>query len=52
MVPLDVEVPVAAGRDLRLRDDADVDVVGSEEIKQGQLPAAGKSSLCVPGYSA
>jgi hypothetical protein len=31
-VPLNAEVPVAAGRDLRLRDDADVDVVGSEEI--------------------
>jgi hypothetical protein len=32
VVPLDVEVPVAACGDLRLRDDADVDVVGSEKI--------------------
>jgi hypothetical protein len=30
VVPLNVEVPVAAGGDLSLRDDADVDVIGSQ----------------------
>jgi hypothetical protein len=48
VVPLNVVVPVAAGGDLRLRDDADVNVVGIKEIKQCQLPVVGKNSFRVP----
>jgi hypothetical protein len=32
VVPLDLEVAVAAGGDLSLSDDADVDVIGSQQI--------------------
>jgi hypothetical protein len=48
VVPLDVEVPVAAGRDLSLCNDSDVDVVVFKKIEQSQFPSAGQNPLRIP----